>query len=142
MELNYSVGLEMHALGVVARKKSERLVEAVRVARKGQRQVWKVVNMYLRLPNISKNIGMFWRKCYLVCACRHDPVAIFADSHALTGLFKVKVLQQLHATCKLGVVLQTPAKMLARVLLETGRKLRTVFFVGSTIQAVDALHCR
>jgi len=100
------------------------------------------VDMYLRLFNVSKTLQRPRRKRYLVCACRHNPVAIFADSHALAGFFKVKVLQQLHATCKLRIVLQTPAKMLAHVQLETGRKLRTVFFVGSTIRAADGLHCR
>ena len=104
--------------------------------------MWKVVDMYLRLFGISRNLEMFRRKCYLVCARRHDPVAIFADSHALTGFFKVKVLQQLYATCKLGVVLQTPREMLAHVLRETGGRLRTVFCVGSTIRAKGGLRCR
>jgi hypothetical protein len=80
--------------------------------------MWKVVNMYLGLCGISKSCEMSRRKSNLVCACRHDPVAIFAHSHTLAGFFKVKVLQQLHAVCKLGIVLQTPRMVLARVLVE------------------------
>jgi hypothetical protein len=65
---------------------------------------------------VSQSAEACRRKSHLVCAGRHDPVAILADAHALTGLLKVEILQQLHAVGELGVVLQTPKKMLARVL--------------------------
>jgi hypothetical protein len=56
------------------------------------------------------------RKSYLVCARGHDPVAIFADAHTTAGLLEVEVLQQLDAVRELGVILQTPGKILGRVL--------------------------
>lgn len=49
---------------------------------------------------------------HLVCACRHDPVAIFANSYALTGFLKAKVLEELHAIGEFGVIFQTPTKPL------------------------------
>lgn len=61
------------------------------MARKGQRQVGKVVNVYLGL----------------VCAGAHDPVAVLADTHTLAGLFKLKVLQQVDTIGEFGVVFQT-----------------------------------
>lgn len=79
--------------------------------------MWKVVDVYLRLCAVSKSCGLGRRKSYFICAGGHDPVAIFADSHTLAGFFKVEILQQLHAICKLGVVLQTPKMVLARVLV-------------------------
>lgn len=39
--------------------------------------------------------------------CTHNPFAIFADLHTLTGLLELKVLQQLNAVRILWVVLQT-----------------------------------
>lgn len=77
----------------------------------------KVVNMYLRLFIVSRSFDVCRRNSHLVCACGHNPVAIFADSHALAGFLEVKILQQLNAICKFSVVLQTPRKVLARVLL-------------------------
>ena len=65
--------------------------KSIGMARKGQRQVGKVVNMYLRL----------------VCSGAHDPVAILADAHTLAGLFKLKILQQIHTIGEFGVVFQT-----------------------------------
>jgi hypothetical protein len=53
---------------------------------------------------------------YLVCAGGHDPVAIFTGAHTLAGFLKVEILQQLHAIRKLGVILQTPRKMLDGML--------------------------
>jgi len=42
----------------------------------------------------------------LICARRHDPVAIFAHAHTLAGLFKLEILQQVDAVCKLGIIFQ------------------------------------
>jgi hypothetical protein len=53
----------------------------------------------------------------LVGARRHDPVAVLADTDALAGLLKAKVLQQLDAVGKLRVVFQTPAQVLVEVLV-------------------------
>jgi hypothetical protein len=69
--------------------------------------------MHLGLLRVSQSGEACRRKSHLVCAGRHDPVAIFTDAHALAGLLKVEVLQQLHAVGELGVVLQTPSKSLA-----------------------------
>jgi hypothetical protein len=80
-------------------------------------------------------------KSHLVCAGRHDPVAVFADAHALAGLLKVKVLQQLYTVGELGVVLQTPSKALAYVA-SLAWILRTVSACELAILAADGLHCR
>jgi hypothetical protein len=108
VELDYAIGLEMHALGVVAREQTKRLVETVGVARKREREVGKVVGMYLGLPLVSDMLEVCRRKTCLVSTGGHDPVAIVADPHAVAGLLEIEVLQQLHAVRKLGVVLQTP----------------------------------
>jgi hypothetical protein len=80
--------------------------------------MWKIVNVDLGLCGVSKSHEVSRRKSHLVCAGGHDPVAIFAHSHTLAGFLKVKILQQLNAVCKLGVVLQTPRIVLARVLVK------------------------
>lgn len=49
MELEESVGLEVQRLGVVGRQQDKRLIDAVGVAGEGERQVWKVVCVDLRL---------------------------------------------------------------------------------------------
>jgi hypothetical protein len=72
------------------------------------------VDVYLRLLLVSQSREAYRRKSHLVCAGRHDPVAIVANTHALTGFLEVEILQQLHAIGKLGVILQTPKKTLAR----------------------------
>ena len=92
VELDDSVGLEVDGLGVVARENAEGLVEGVRVTRKREGEVRQVVGVDLRL----------------VRACRHDPVAIVTDAHTLAGLLEAKILQQLYAIRKFGVVLQAP----------------------------------
>jgi hypothetical protein len=86
------------------------------MARKGERKVGEVVDMYLGLFAVSRRSEGCGRKSYLVCARGHDPVAILGDAHALAGFLEVEILQQLNAVRKFGVVLQTPRKGLARVL--------------------------
>jgi hypothetical protein len=49
VELDYSVGLQMYALSVIAREKTKSLVQTVGMARKGKREVGEVVSMDLRL---------------------------------------------------------------------------------------------
>ena len=51
VEFDYSVGLKMHAFGVVAGEESEGLVQAVCVPRKRKGKVWKIVNVNLRLDS-------------------------------------------------------------------------------------------
>ena len=72
------------------------------MARKGQGQVGKVVDVDLGL----------------VCAGAHDPIAIVADAHALAGLLKLKVLQQVDAVGEFGVVLQTALALADQPLWE------------------------
>lgn len=43
----------------------------------------------------------------LVCACAHDPVAIFTDPDAVTSLFELEILQKLDTILVFGIVLQT-----------------------------------
>ena len=45
------------------------------------------------------------RRCKLACA--HDPVAILARAHALAGLFKLEVLEELNAVRKGGILFET-----------------------------------
>ena len=54
--------------------------------------------------------GLIVATSHLICTRGHDPVAIFANSHTVAGFLKVKVLQQLDAVCKFGVVFETPTK--------------------------------
>lgn len=100
VKLDGAVGLQVYRLCVVCRKEAKSLVQRVGMAGEGQGEVRKVMDVDLRL----------------VGARGHDPVAILADTDTLAGFFKVKVLEELDAIRKFGVVLQTPAVLLARVL--------------------------
>ena len=42
----------------------------------------------------------------LICAGGHDPVAVFAHAHALTGLVEPKILKKFHAVREFRVVLE------------------------------------
>ena len=90
VKLEEAVGLEVKGLGVVGGEEQKGLVEAVGVARIGERKMWQVVCMDLRL----------------VCAGAHDPVTILAHADAVAGLVEAKVLQQLDAVGEVGVLLQ------------------------------------
>jgi hypothetical protein len=81
------------------------------------------------------------RKSHLVCAGGHDPVAIVANTHALTGFLEIEILQQLHAIGKLWVIFQTPKETLARAVALIA--IMRTFFVGElAILATDGLRCR
>lgn len=70
---------------------SERTYKSIGVSCEGKRQMREIVDVYLRL----------------VCACAHNPVSILAHTDTLAGFLKLEILQQIHAVCEFGVVLQT-----------------------------------
>jgi len=78
MELKVAVGLEVKRLGGILAEEDERLVEARGVSVPTEGELAEIVGVYL----------------WLVCAGAHDPLSIFRDPHADTGLFEFEVLEQ------------------------------------------------
>ena len=72
-------------------ERTEKTNKSVGVSCKRQRQMGKVVDVYLRL----------------VGARAHDPVAILAHTNTLAGFLKLEILQQVDAVGEFGIVLQT-----------------------------------
>ena len=66
---------------------------------------------------------------WLVCACAHDPVAIFTDSNAVARFFELKILQQLDPVLVFRVVLQAalPGIESEGVELQSGGRLKYKF---------------
>lgn len=94
VEFKEAVGLEMKGFRVVGREQEESLVQGIGMPSEGEREMRKVVDVYLGLVRACERLAS--RSSASIFGLRtgaHDPVPIFTDSYARARFFKLKVLQ-------------------------------------------------